>query len=135
MDLPRNELPNTVYALDNADVQFADKQVCGQRFSNTRWSKQIVQLYGDSAKFEPYYGKIEFAFIDGSHAYDYVKNDTSVALLLVTKPSLIVWHDYTPCWPGVIKHLEELFHAGGIFAGLRHIQETSLVILPLGISI
>ena len=137
MDLPREELSNTAFALDQHDVEYVDKQVSGIRFSNKHWHKQIVQLLGDSAKFDfqPYYGKCGIVFIDGSHAYDYVKNDTKVALRLVTNPAIIIWHDYQSCWADVVKYLGELYLSGGIFAGLKHIEGTSLVVLPLGTSI
>ena len=133
LDLLREELSKTAYTLDSYDIQYADKQVSGQRFSSTRWNKQIVQLFGDSAKFDftPYHGKVGFVFIDGSHAYDYVKSDSDVALRLVAHPAFIVWHDYQPFWIGVVNCLEELYRGGGIFGGLKHVEGTSLAILAV----
>jgi predicted O-methyltransferase YrrM len=137
LDLPREELANTAYALNDDDIPYADKQISGERFLNTPWHEQIEQLYGDSAKFDfqPYHGKAGFVFIDGCHAYEYVKSDSEVALRLAATPAIIVWHDYAPWWSGSVKSLEELYRSGGVFAGLRHIEETSLAILPLGISL
>jgi predicted O-methyltransferase YrrM len=38
---------------------------------------------------------MDFVFIDGSHDYDYVLNDSEVALkLLRNGRGVIVWHDY-----------------------------------------
>jgi hypothetical protein len=137
LDLPREELSNTAFALDRHDIEYVDKQVSGIRFSNKPWQKQIMQLFGDSAKFDflPYHGKCGIVFIDGSHAYDYVKSDTKVALRLIVNPAIIVWHDYQSCWPDVVKYLGELYLSGGVFAGLKHVEGTSLAILPLGTSI
>ncbi|HEY0257030.1 MAG TPA: class I SAM-dependent methyltransferase [Candidatus Methylacidiphilales bacterium] len=137
LDLPSTELANTSYTLDPHDVQFADKEASGRRFNNTPWKKQITQLLGDSAKFDfqPFWGQNDFVFIDGSHAYEYVKSDTTIALQLVTPSSFIVWHDYQPFWTGVVDYLEELYLSGGVFSQLRHIESTTLVVLPIGTSI
>jgi hypothetical protein len=137
LDLAQNELSTTAYALDVNDWQYAGKQVSDQRFINTRWERQILRLFGDSAKFDftPYFGKMGFVFIDGSHAYDYAKSDSEVALRLVTSPAFIVWHDYQPFWMGVVECLEELYLSGGAFAGLKHIEGTSLAFLAIGTSI
>jgi predicted O-methyltransferase YrrM len=137
LDLHREELSKTSYALDKEDIKYANKLVSGQRFANTPWNNKIVQLFGDSAKydFSPYHDKTGFIFIDGSHSYEYVKNDTAVALKLATNPAFIVWHDYQPFWSGVISHLDELYKQGGVFTELKHIEGTSLVVLPLGVSL
>ena len=48
--------------------------------------KQITQLYGDSANFDfsPYAGRMGLVFVDGSHSYDYVLQDTASALRLAS---------------------------------------------------
>ena len=57
---------------------------------------KIHRLYGDSATldFTPFYGKVDFFFIDGAHSYDYVRCDTLSALKCCHSGSLIAWHDY-----------------------------------------
>jgi predicted O-methyltransferase YrrM len=131
LDLPKDDLEKTVYALHDFDKQYVDKTKSGLRFAGTAYEKQIIQLYGDSAKFDfsPYYGKMEFIFIDGSHAYEYVKNDTAVALKLAADSALIIWHDYDPFWMGVVQALDEFLVSGGIFQNIRNVAGTTLAVM------
>ena len=58
---------------------------------------KITQLLGDSGKFDfsPYHTSIDLVFIDGSHDFDYVINDSEIALkLLRNGKGIILWHDY-----------------------------------------
>jgi hypothetical protein len=88
-------------------------------YTGTPEEEKITQLYGDSKQFdcEPYSGQFELIFIDGSHAYSYVKSDTEKALRMVKPGGLILWHDYVP-------HREEL---EGVYSYLNELRRT----LPL----
>jgi len=59
-------------------------------------NNKIERLFGDSATFDysPFYGKVDFFFIDGSHSYEYVKSDTLNALKCCHPGSVIAWHDF-----------------------------------------
>lgn len=133
LDLPLDELSLTEYALDPSDVQYVTAEGTGQRFKNTSWASQITQLFGDSAKldFSPYFGTASIVFIDGSHSYDYVKNDSHVALRLLKRPGVIVWHDYDPFWTGVVECLEELRTTERSFSEMKHITNTALALVEL----
>ena len=63
-------------------------------------------------------------FVDGSHAYDYVRKDTDTAMRLVRPGGVVLWHDYG-VWPGVMQALEELEAARRL--GLVNIKGTSSV--------
>ena len=54
----------------------------------------VIQLYGDSTKFD--FSKIDFsmALIDGGHDYHTVKSDTLNLIRYIKKPGWIFWHDY-----------------------------------------
>jgi len=88
--------------------------------------QKIRRLFGDSAKFDfsPFKNSCSLVFVDGSHAYDYVKSDTRNAMKIVKPGGVIVWHDYG-IWSGVTKALEEIEAEEKI--GLRNIRGTSLV--------
>ena len=60
-------------------------------------------------------------FVDGAHAYSYVKSDTEKALRMIRPGGVIVWHDFSPACPGVWKYLGELAatHPVGHIAGTR----------------
>jgi len=128
LDLPREEVLNTALPLVARDKLFIDKEQSGARFIGTPYEKKIVQLYGDSARFDfsSYCGKIDVIFIDGSHSYGYVLNDSRVALkLLRNNRGLIIWHDYNDS-EGVTRALNELYTQTAEFKRLRHIEGTSL---------
>jgi predicted O-methyltransferase YrrM len=96
-------------------------------------AKKIVQLFGDSAAFDfsPYYGNIDFVFVDGSHEYEYVRKDTDTALMLLRdRKGVIVWHDYDYVFPGVVKALNELYEKVP-FNKMVRVGLTTLVYLVL----
>ena len=64
-------------------------------------------------------------FIDGSHSYDYVRNDTKKALEILAPGGVVLWHDFVPGWPGVMEYLDEL----GARLPLQRIEGTALVYL------
>jgi len=122
-----------VYTLDLPEVQSS-----GARFASAAGdgpAGRIVQLYGDSAKFDfsPFYGALDFIFIDADHSYDYVLSDSRQAIrLLRNGRGTIVWHDYDSWdWEGTTQALNQLYSEGQEFGELRHIEGTSLVYLTL----
>ena len=81
----------------------------------------------DSAAFDysPYEASIDLVYIDGSHSYSYVKNDTEAALRMLGPRGVIVWDDY-PGYRGVYAYLQEFAHR--MDATLLHLNGTRLVI-------
>jgi hypothetical protein len=136
LDLPRKEMNRTALKLDDRDVVLVDKELSGNRFRSAPESKKIVQLFGDTATFDfgPYENSMDFVFIDASHAYDYVLNDTRIALKLLRKgKGILVWHDYGHAFEGVTKALNEFYMSGQPpYSFIRHVSETSLAILTIG---
>ena len=54
----------------------------------------VIQLYGDSTKFDFSKTDYSMAFIDGGHDYQTVKSDTENILKYINKPGSVFWHDY-----------------------------------------
>lgn len=54
-------------------------------------------------------GVCDLIYIDADHSYDGVKRDTELADQIINRsePSVIVWHDYHPSLPGVVRLLDE----------------------------
>jgi hypothetical protein len=82
-------------------------------YSGTPVEHKITQLFGDSKRFDetPYLKQCDLIFIDGSHAYSYVKNDTEKALRMLKEGGLLLWHDYRDRnveTRGVRRYLDEL---------------------------
>lgn len=94
-------------------------------YTGTDAESRIVQLYGDSKQFDeaPWAGQCDAVFVDGSHAYSYVVNDSAKALRMVRPGGLVLWHDYSPECPGVFRALNEL----SARYPLAHLQGTTLV--------
>jgi len=135
LDLPRSGLHSAQLPLAAGEKHYIKKDVSGARFQGTDCEDKIVQLFGDSAAFDfsPYFQTVDFVFIDASHAYDYVLNDSRVALKLLRQgggggKKVILWHDYGE-WEGVTRALDELAGKEAGFRGLQQIAGTSLACL------
>ncbi len=131
LDLPREQIDRTALPLHSSDLDWADKETSGARYRGTVWEHKIQQLCGDSATFDyaPYQDKIDFVFIDGSHAYEYVLSDSRNAIALLRGgKGIILWHDYTT-WPSVRKAIDYLRTTDPRFANTRYIDRTSFACL------
>lgn len=97
-------------------------------YSGTPVEAKVEQLFGDSKSIDvaPWAGRCDVVFVDGSHAYSYVINDSAKALQLVRPGGLILWHDYASPEhsPGVYRALNELAKR----LPLRRISGTMLVV-------
>jgi hypothetical protein len=133
LDLPSSEAARTTLNLASGDVRYIEKAVSGCRFAASEHRKKIVQLYGDSAKFDfsQYEGQMDLVFVDGSHSYEYVKHDTQIALkLLKAKGGMIIWHDYgSKWWKGLTQALNELYGEWPALKAMKHLKGTMMVVL------
>ncbi len=126
-------LPELVpkFSLADGERHLVGKSKPGMPYENNRKTHpaavgKICQLLGDSAIFDdsPYRDSCSLIFVDGSHAYDYVISDTRLAMAMVARNGVVIWHDYG-IWKDVTKGLDELERREGY--GLRNIRGTSLV--------
>ena len=136
LDLPRTAIDRTALPIHRHDRSFVDKPRSGERIFRPEYADlraRIELLSGDSATFDyaPYAGRMDLVFVDGSHQYEYVINDSRRALeLLGPTGGLIIWHDYGQ-WYGVTHALDELRATEPAFAGLRHVVDSTLVFLQV----
>ncbi len=134
LDLPASGLGSTKFAVCDNDKQYIDKTQSGASFTQTKYRQKITQLFGDSATFDfsAYHGTMDLVFIDGSHAHDYVVNDSETALkLLGPAGGTVLWHDYDS-WDGVTDALNDFYRNDRRFRGLKRVRGTSLVVLQVG---
>jgi predicted O-methyltransferase YrrM len=136
LDLPDDDGETPGVTITDAARKYKKQSKTGRLFLESEFpeAKKIKQLFGDSAVFDfsPYYGTVDFVFVDGSHEYDYVKNDTEIALrLLRGGKGIIVWHDYNYVFHGVVRVLNEL-HETEPFDEMVRVGLTSLVYVILG---
>jgi hypothetical protein len=112
---------------DPVAVAYAREESRFSRFlyTGTDAEARIVQLWGDSKAFDerPFLSQCDVVFVDGSHAYSYVVNDSAKALAMVRPGGLVLWHDYSPECPGVFRALNELANR----LPLVHLEGTTLV--------
>jgi len=101
----------------------------GARYNQTPEEKQVIQLYGDSTQhdYRQYHSKMDLVFIDACHEYEFVRADSETALKLIKSDGVILWHDYEPGWPGVVRAVDELSAKYPI----KHIDKTALAVLDL----
>ncbi len=111
-----------------ADRALAESLFTRFLYSGTEVESKIEQLFGDSKDFDetPFLQQCDLIFVDGSHAYSYVKNDSEKALRMLKPGGIILWHDYnalTHNTDGVFDYLNELHQE----LPLVHLRGTNLV--------
>lgn len=130
LDLPKDAIDTSAAPIHAHEVRYADKSESGARYRDSDVAMKIEQLYGDSGTFDfsEFYSGIDFVFVDGSHTYEYVINDSLHALQMLRDDGVIVWHDYSR-WDGVTRALNELRRLKPEFSGLRWIEGTTLAVM------
>ena len=125
LDIPHD---HPAFAHVGGEERFMLLANAGALYRNSPFAGKVRQLWADSAEFDPspLKGLIDLAFIDGSHSYDYVENDTSKVAGMMAPGGIIIWHDYYPQYPDVARYLERYREK------LVHIDTTSLVVLRPG---
>jgi len=63
-------------------------------FYRSKGFKNIVQIYANTAEWDPDIRGVDLAYIDGCHDQDFVYWDTRKALNVVKQSGFILWHDF-----------------------------------------
>lgn len=73
---------------------------------------KIVSHRCDTRRFDysAMRGQVDFVFVDASHEYRDVLHDSERALEMISEGGVIIWDDYQPATPGVVRALNELRH-------------------------
>jgi predicted O-methyltransferase YrrM len=81
----------------------------GSCFASLPERSKIIKVVGDSGTydFSQHFGRADLVLVDGGHDYPQVARDTETALRLVGARGVILWHDFAPDWPGVVRALRE----------------------------
>ena len=124
LNLPVSSMPSAESVSFDHKTKFEEEAQTGEKYRGTDVAPKIIQLYGDSAvyDFTPFYNRMDFVFVDGSHQYEFVKKDSMNAFKLLKENGLILWHDYGRA--GVTKALDEISRQKTIY----QIKGTSLAI-------
>lgn len=97
VDLPVEETTEYSIAIDDPSKRnVTDRKIVGAQFKAHPAGKRVRQVFGDTAKLDwkAFGGPFDMIFIDGCHAYEYVKSDTEKALSVVRPGGIVLWHDY-----------------------------------------
>lgn len=91
----------------------------------------VVQILANTASWEPDFGPIDVALIDGCHDAEFVYGDTRKVLARCREGSLILWHDFHPGlrrvhpWIASVCHgLERLYREGLLRGPILHLQDS-----------
>ena len=80
----------------------------GSFFRSRPDGAKIIQHVSLSTHFDfsPFANSVDLMFIDGSHTFEDVCRDSDNAFRVLTDRGVIIWHDVSPYFPGVMKALE-----------------------------
>jgi hypothetical protein len=111
IDLPPDFAPTDDTAnsgIPKDDFHLIAKRRVGREFRGTEFESRIVQHFGDTAQLDfKQVGRASFFFIDGSHTYEYCKNDSEKCLEIAEPGSVFLWHDCDANHPGVVQFCHE----------------------------
>jgi predicted O-methyltransferase YrrM len=127
IDLPIEAPSELALALEKPrERNITDRSILGEQFRGRQCPGRIRQVLGDSAKLDfAALGKgFDLAFIDGCHAYNYVKSDTEKVLSVMRPGGVILWHDYA-MMESVSRAVDEF---GGRFASLCALEGTRIAV-------
>ncbi|GGA41581.1 class I SAM-dependent methyltransferase [Okeania sp. KiyG1] len=117
IDLPDAQTPHLNSSGWNA--QFFPEDKTPLLFEGRSTANRIKQIKEDTANLnaEDFSDKFDLIFIDGSHSYPYVENDTKLALSVANEQAIILWHDYgIPArWSGVTEYLLQSSREGNLY--------------------
>jgi predicted O-methyltransferase YrrM len=108
--------------IDTLDIS-SDTRI-GSAFRGTPAAARIRQHVASSTafSFEPFQGRIDLVFVDGSHEFEDVLRDTANAISMLSPTGVALWHDVAPQFPGVVKAL----HACADSRHIWRIKDTSM---------
>jgi hypothetical protein len=107
-------------APDDTEIHTIDQhghERIGSFFRSRPEGRKIRQHASLSTQFDfhPFDDSVDLMFIDGSHEFHDVCRDSENAFRVLTDRGVVVWHDVTPYFPGVMRALESLPAAGEIY--------------------
>jgi predicted O-methyltransferase YrrM len=124
-------IPPEEIADGGKNITFApSREIIGEYYREEGLTN-IRQIFANTKNWEPDFGPIDVAFIDGCHDEEFVSNDTRKILKKCRPGSLILWHDFAPDlkevyhWIGdVCRGVERLYDEGVISGKIFHLQDS-----------
>ena len=109
IDLPEDYDTDTErMGMPKDGLHLIERRMVGREFKGRDCEKGIQQHFADTAEWDfSEAGESEFFFIDGSHTYEYCKNDSEKCFELSGGKGVFLWHDCDVGHPGVVKLISE----------------------------
>lgn len=146
--MAKNAQGGTVYTVNippeeigegGKNVTFAPSLDTIGKYYRDKGCENVKQILANTANWEPDFGPIDIAFIDGCHDVEFVYNDTRKILKQCRPGSIIMWHDFNPdlCrvhhWiEDVCRGVERLYSAGLIKGRILHLQDSWVGLYMVG---
>jgi hypothetical protein len=106
------------------DFHLIERRIVGREFKGQPVEQRIQQHFGDTATINfQEFGRPTFFFIDGSHTYEYCKQDSEKCFALCGGTGTFLWHDCDAAHPGVVKFILEW---RGLGRNIARIEGTAL---------
>ena len=105
IDLPSDfpAQPGVGDSLPKSNFDLIARRIVGREFKGQPCEARIVQHFGDTSVIDfTRIGQPTFFFIDGSHTYEYCKNDSEKCLALCPRGATFLWHDCNEWHPGIV---------------------------------
>ena len=110
--------------LPKDDFHLINRRSVGREFRGLPAASHIKQHFADTARWDfREAGRPTVFFIDGSHTYEYCRNDSEKCLGLCGGRGVFLWHDCDEYHPGVVTFLAEWRRQG---RDIQRIAGTSL---------
>ncbi len=110
VDLPEDfqQSSDPEQGIPKDDFHLIARRLVGREFREQPCSNRIKQHFADTAKWDfRQAGHPTFFFIDGSHTYEYCKNDSEKCLAACGGRGVFLWHDCDLTHDGVTRFLSE----------------------------
>ena len=90
------------------DFHLINRRVVGREFKGHPCATSIIQHFADTAIWDFHdAGQPTLFFIDGSHTYEYCKNDSEKCFQLCGGRGVFLWHDCDDNHSGVVRFITE----------------------------
>jgi Methyltransferase domain len=90
------------------DFHLITRRIVGREFKGHPCAGRIKQHFADTARWDfRHAGHPTFFFIDGSHTYEYCKNDSEKCFELCGGRGVFLWHDCDDTHPEVVRFVSD----------------------------